>query len=150
MSRDCYPVSPLVSWLDLQKTHVTWSLSTVLVTAPHMRKLHGHKENTAAVLLVVSVLRALPGNGFTCHNIKFISLGKQFVYDNEKSNLNWRERFRAPAAMTMKSTLYYLPRTDRMYYGKSLPTFRMNVIEKNKEASNRQREPCLLLPCLLP
>jgi hypothetical protein len=34
-----------------------------------MRKLHGHKNNTAAVLLAVCVLRALTGNGFTCHNI---------------------------------------------------------------------------------
>jgi hypothetical protein len=38
------------------------------VTSLHMRKLHGHKENTAAVLLAVGVLRELPGIGFTCHN----------------------------------------------------------------------------------
>jgi hypothetical protein len=30
-----------------------------------MRKLHGHRDNTAPVLLV----RALPSNGFTCHNM---------------------------------------------------------------------------------
>jgi hypothetical protein len=35
-----------------------------------MLKLHRQKENTAAVLLAVRVLRALSGNGFTCHNIK--------------------------------------------------------------------------------
>jgi hypothetical protein len=34
-----------------------------------MRKLHRHKENTAAIVLAMCVLRALSGNGFTCHNI---------------------------------------------------------------------------------
>jgi hypothetical protein len=34
----------------------------------HMHKLHRHKENAAAVLLAVCVLRALSGRGFTCHN----------------------------------------------------------------------------------
>jgi hypothetical protein len=34
-----------------------------------MRKLHGHKENTAAGLLSACVLPALPSNGFTCHDI---------------------------------------------------------------------------------
>jgi hypothetical protein len=54
-----------------------------------MRMLHGHKKNTvlvlfydviehaqaaltqnaAAVLLAMCVLRALPSNGFTCHNM---------------------------------------------------------------------------------
>jgi hypothetical protein len=33
-----------------------------------MRKLKGRKENTAPPLLAV---RALPRNGFTCHNIYF-------------------------------------------------------------------------------
>jgi hypothetical protein len=41
------------------------------VTSLRMRKLHGHKDNTAAVLLAMCMLRALSGNGFTCHNIKF-------------------------------------------------------------------------------
>jgi hypothetical protein len=31
-----------------------------------MSKLHGHKENTAAVLLVLYVLREMPSIGFTC------------------------------------------------------------------------------------
>jgi hypothetical protein len=35
----------------------------------HMFNLHGHKENTAAVVLVVCVLRTLPSNGFTFHSI---------------------------------------------------------------------------------
>jgi hypothetical protein len=39
-----------------------------------MRKLHGHKESTVAVLLAVCVLRALPSNGFTRHNIVTIEL----------------------------------------------------------------------------
>jgi hypothetical protein len=34
-----------------------------------MRKLHEHKEKTAAVLLAVCVLQALPSNGFTFHII---------------------------------------------------------------------------------
>jgi hypothetical protein len=76
MSHDCYPASPLECWLDLQKTHITWSLSSfawrhhtcascadtkentapVLLTSS-LRKLHGHRENTAAVLFAVCVLR---------------------------------------------------------------------------------------------
>jgi hypothetical protein len=35
-----------------------------------MRKLNKNKENLAAVLLAVCMLRALSGNGFTCHNKK--------------------------------------------------------------------------------
>jgi hypothetical protein len=34
-----------------------------------MRKLYEHEENTVAVLLAACVLRVLPNNGFTCHNI---------------------------------------------------------------------------------
>jgi hypothetical protein len=39
-----------------QKTHVTWSLSTAVVTSLHLYKLHRHKENTAAVLLAAYVV----------------------------------------------------------------------------------------------
>jgi hypothetical protein len=40
-----------------------------VVMSLYMCKLHGHKENTTAVLLIVCVLRGLPNSGFTCHNI---------------------------------------------------------------------------------
>jgi hypothetical protein len=39
------------------------------VTSPRMCQLRRHKENTAPVLLAMSVLRTLPSNGFTCHNM---------------------------------------------------------------------------------
>jgi hypothetical protein len=39
------------------------------VTSLRMRKLHKHKDNNAAVLLAVCMLRALSGKGFTCHKI---------------------------------------------------------------------------------
>jgi hypothetical protein len=52
------------------RKHVMCFLSTVVVTSLRMRKLHRHKESNAAVLLVMCVLWALSGNGFTCHNIK--------------------------------------------------------------------------------
>jgi hypothetical protein len=39
------------------------------VTSLCMRKLNRLKENTAAVLLALYVLRALSGNGFTCHDV---------------------------------------------------------------------------------
>jgi hypothetical protein len=49
-----YPASPLTCWLDLQKTHH--------VTATHCCV-------TAPVVLAVCALRALPSNGFACHDI---------------------------------------------------------------------------------
>jgi hypothetical protein len=69
MSRDRYPVSPMVHWLALQKTRHVFAKHCRGVTSLHMCKLHGHKETTAAVSLAVCVLRVLPSNGFTCHNI---------------------------------------------------------------------------------
>jgi hypothetical protein len=38
-------------------------------TSLRMRKLHGHKENAAALLLAVCVMRGMHSNGFTCHNV---------------------------------------------------------------------------------
>jgi hypothetical protein len=76
MSCDRYAASPLACWLlpsnslrmNLQKTlHVTTTLCCV--TSLRKRKLRGHRENTVVVLLATCVLRALPSNGFTCHNI---------------------------------------------------------------------------------
>jgi hypothetical protein len=84
------------AWTWTYRKHITWSLSShsigtlagpeentyhviskyCCVTSLRRRKLHRHKENAAAVLLTVCVcvcvcvLRALSGNGFTCHNIK--------------------------------------------------------------------------------
>jgi hypothetical protein len=45
-----------------------------------MRKLHGNKEKTLAVLLALCVLLALSDNGFTCHNI-VVSTAKHFSVD---------------------------------------------------------------------
>jgi hypothetical protein len=47
------------------------------VTSSGMCKLHGHKVNTAPVLLAVCVLRSLPSNGFTC--IVVMRLSKMFI-----------------------------------------------------------------------
>jgi hypothetical protein len=59
MSRDSHPASPLARWLNLQKTrHVI--VKHFVVSSPRMFKLHGHKENTATVLLAVCVLPAVP------------------------------------------------------------------------------------------
>jgi hypothetical protein len=52
-----------------QKAHHMIAAHCCGVTSLHMWKLHGHKENTFAVLLAVCVLQALPSNGFTCHSI---------------------------------------------------------------------------------
>jgi hypothetical protein len=73
---------------DLQKTHqviaIQQSIGAVAeprentchviskhccVTSLRMSKLHRNKDNATAVLLAVYVLRALSGNGNTCHNI---------------------------------------------------------------------------------
>jgi hypothetical protein len=47
-----------------QKTRHVIATHCSGVTSLRIGKLNGHKENTAAVL--VAMLRALPGNGFTC------------------------------------------------------------------------------------
>jgi hypothetical protein len=51
MSCGRYPAILLVYWLDLQNTHHVTTKHCCGVTSLRMRKLHGHKENTAAVLL---------------------------------------------------------------------------------------------------
>jgi hypothetical protein len=82
--------------LDMHhRRHVTWLLPSVVwchhtcascadakktllqyccVTSSSMCKLHGHRENTAPILLAMCVLQMLPSNGFTYHNAPSIRL----------------------------------------------------------------------------
>jgi hypothetical protein len=60
----CFDVITHAQAARTQRKHC----SSIVVTSLSMRKLHGHKENTAPVLLAVCALRALPSNGFTCRN----------------------------------------------------------------------------------
>jgi hypothetical protein len=91
---------------DLQKTHHViaiqpahwrsgWTYKNIChviskhccVTSLRMCKLHGHKDNTAGVLLAVCVLRALPGNGFTCRNIKIWNREPRLEYEYVKGSV---------------------------------------------------------------
>jgi hypothetical protein len=49
------------------------------VTSLRMCKLHRHKENAAAILLAVCMLRALSSGGFTCHNTILLTLFLGFL-----------------------------------------------------------------------
>jgi hypothetical protein len=50
-----------------RKRHVTTTLCYGMMSLC-MRKLHGYKENTAAVLLAACVLQAFLSNGFICYS----------------------------------------------------------------------------------
>jgi hypothetical protein len=66
-SHDCYRASPLARWLDLQKTR--HMIANHCCDVIEHTQAAGNRDNTAPVLLAVCVLRALPSNGFTSHNI---------------------------------------------------------------------------------
>jgi hypothetical protein len=84
ITRDRYPVSLLARRSDLQKTHVTWSLSTV-VTSLRTRKtqlpllLRGLATNYLRRICLRGNLftNTLPRNGCTCNNIIYKNFSLQ-------------------------------------------------------------------------
>jgi hypothetical protein len=88
-SRERYPASPFALWLDLQKTHVTCPLPTVVW------RHREHKGNSFSYCCV-RVFWALSGNGFTCHIVI------EYLLLHNKLDLTWSKELvfsRHPASV---------------------------------------------------